>query len=452
MRIAGAVLVWSLAASMVASLDLPALAQKAAQPKSRPAAPANSSKKAVPAPPAAAPSTVADRILVQLDLAWTGYYNGLITGEATDKVTAAVKAFQKDHQFKETGTLAPPERAALAGLSKAKQGEVGWRMVDDKTTGAQIGLPTKQAPETSPGKSGTRWSSGRGQIQIETFRIREPGTTLAGVLEQKKKEPAGRRVELNLLRPDFFILSGMQGLKKFYVRAAIRDGEVRGMTLLYDQATEGIMDPVAVVMSSAFAPFPGMGLAALIGAPVTNKVQYATGIVVSAAGHVLTDARATADCGVITVAGRGDAYRVARDEAGGVSLLRIYAGPDLAPAALRDGGASAAANSATVTLLGIADPQAQAGGSAISTVSSRLDGTAIAPVPPAGFDGAGALDAQGSLSGMVAITDAAGGAARLVTAAALRKFLDAQSVAPAAGPASLDAAKAALVRVICIRK
>jgi peptidoglycan hydrolase-like protein with peptidoglycan-binding domain len=449
MRVVGVALILLVAASVMA--PLPAPAQGTAQPKAaaaakKPAAPAP--KQAAPASTARDAATLADRVAAQLDLAWAGYYNGLITGESSDKVTAAVKAFQKDHRFKETGTLAPPERAALAAISKSKQDEVGWRMVDDKVTGAQIGLPTKEVPDSMPGRNGTRWTSGHGQIQVETFRIREPGTTLAGVFEQQKKEPAGRRIEVNLLRPDFFILSGMQGLKKFYVRAAIRDGEVRGMTILYDQATEGMMDPVEVVMSSAFAPFPGTGLAALMGAPAKSKVQYATGIVVTAAGHVVTDTRATAECGVITIAGRGDAFKLAQDESGGIALLRIFAGPDLVPASLRDDAASASNN---LTLIGIADPQAQGGGSAVSTVSSRLDGSAIEPMPPAGFDGAAALDGQGRLAGMVAMADATAGG-RLIPAVALRKFLDAQSVAPSAGAAGLDATKAALVRVICVRK
>jgi len=79
----------------------------------------------------------------------------------------------------------------------------------------------------SPGKTGTRWSSAQGQVQVETFKIREPGTTLAAVYEQQKKQPSSRKLEVNLLRPDFFILTGMQNLKKFYVRAELKDGEVR---------------------------------------------------------------------------------------------------------------------------------------------------------------------------------------------------------------------------------
>jgi hypothetical protein len=131
-------------------------------------------------------------------------------------------------------------------------------MVEDKATGAQVGLPTAQVPNTSRTKSGTRWASAQGQVQVETFRVREPGATLATVFEQQKKEPSTRKLEVNLLRGDFFILSGTQGLKKFYVRAEQKDGEVRGMTVLYDQAIDNIMDSVVVVMSSAFTPFPGV--------------------------------------------------------------------------------------------------------------------------------------------------------------------------------------------------
>src|SRR5882757_8367597 len=250
---------------------------------------------------------LAERVGIQFDLAWTGHFNGLINGEFNDRSVAAVKAFQRDFKFKETGTLAPAERAQLASMSKTKQEQVGWRMVDDKATGAQVGLPTKQVPNVSKGQSGTRWASAQGQVQIETFRLREPGMTLQAVFEQQKKEPPNRKLEVNLLRNDFFIVSGMQGLKKFYVRGEIRDLEVRGLTILYDQANEGIMDPVTVVMSSAFAPFPGTGLTALMGPAPRRKVEYGTGIVVTAAGHILTDRQLTDGCNVVQVSGHGDA-------------------------------------------------------------------------------------------------------------------------------------------------
>jgi peptidoglycan hydrolase-like protein with peptidoglycan-binding domain len=399
---------------------------------------------------------LAERVGIQFDLAWTGDYSGLIDGDINDKSIAAVKAFQQRHGLKETGVLAPTERSALAEASKQKQQQVGWRMLDDRITGVQVWVPTKLAPNSSRGRSGTRWSSAQGQIQIETFRTREPGTTLASTFEQQKKEPASRKVELSLLRPDFFILSGVQGLKKFYVRAAIRDDEVRGLTILYDQATEGLMDAVTVAMSSMFAPFTGSGIAALIGPPVRRKVEYATGIVVSSAGHVLTDRHAMEGCNIIELSGYGGADRIADDAAIGVALLRIYGAVRLAPATLvRPEG-----KSPELTLVGISDPQAQDGGQAISSMAARSKGGPLHPVPPPGFAGAAALDDQERLVGMVHLTEAAlanagAGAgspqASVVGTQALTNFLEAQSVAPASGPAGIDALKAALVRVICIR-
>ena len=95
MRIASAVLICSM-------ILLPALAPaQNAQPTSRPnpAAGAETKKKSAPAQPGRdlnAGLSPADRVLIQLDLAWTGFYNGLINGEFNDKTIAAVKAFQKD--------------------------------------------------------------------------------------------------------------------------------------------------------------------------------------------------------------------------------------------------------------------------------------------------------------------------------------------------------------------
>jgi hypothetical protein len=414
--------------------------------------------KRVPAPPPKAGRDaglpLADRVAIHFDLAWTGDYNGLIDGESNDKTIAAIKTFQHGRNFKETGTLSPQERTLLAAAAKSRQAQVGWIMVDDPVTGARLGIPTKQVPHTSAGSSGTKWSTAQGQVQVETFRIREPGTTLAAVYEQQKKQPPTRRLELNVLRSDFFVLAGLQSLKRFYVRAEYRDGEVRGVTILFDQATEPIMGPIAVAMTGAFSGFPGVSGLGESGTPPRRKVEYATGIVVSAAGHIVTARQAIDGCQVITIGGHGDADRQAEDR--DVALLRIYGASGLAPAEL------AAASAPEVTLVGIADPRAQDGGHAISTAVARLKGDQLEPSPQPGFAGGGALDRQGRVVGMVQLkapaTAAIGaGAAQtpatLVPAATIRALLEAQRIAPAAGGRTgIEAAKASVVRVICVRK
>ena len=133
-----------------------------------------------------------------------------------------MKAFQRRNKSKDTGVLNPQERAILAASAKPLQAEVGWRLAEDPTSGARVGLPGRLATETSRGASGTRWSSAQGQLQVETFRI--ANTRLEAVFERQKREPFDRRPGYNVLRPDFFVMSGIQGLKKFYVRA-VRQGQ-----------------------------------------------------------------------------------------------------------------------------------------------------------------------------------------------------------------------------------
>jgi len=452
MRLAGAVLSCLVAASFAAAEPAKQDAAKAAPAKkeTKAKAPKAEQKAAVDAIAAsytAIPLT--ERIAIQNDLVWTGDYNGLINGDFGERAIAAVKAFQKRNGGKETGVLNQPERAALGAAAKPKQEAVGWRMVQDLVTGARLGIPAKLMPNTQVSGGISKWSSSRGEYQAETFRILQPGA-LTPIFERMKKEPAGRQTEYSVLRPDFFVISGLQNLKKFYLRAQLRGDEVRGFTVLYDQAMAGIMEPVVVAMSSAYAAFPGNSAP-----PPRRKVEYASGVAVSP-GHILTSRDALDGCFVVTVAGIGGADRVAEDKDKGLALLRVYGAP-LKPVAL------AAENpKGDVTLLGVADPQAQGGGGAVSAVKARVTETlALDPAPAVGFDGAAALDAQGRLAGIASlkIPLVAGAAPTPVTSAtltpleAVRNFLDAQNVAPAPGAVvGVEAAKGSIVRAICVRK
>ncbi len=198
----------------------------------------------------------AERLAIQSDLAWVGQYNGVITGEVSERMVAAIKEFQKDRGGKQTGVLNPQERGVLAETARRRQDNVGWKIVTDAGTGARLGVPTKLVPQQSTDANGAKWSSATGTIQIQLARRKQADPTTAKLAEQEKKEPAGRKVEYTVVKPDFFVLSGMQGLKKFYVRGQYKGDEVRILTILYDQATEGTVEPVVIAMSSAFNPFP----------------------------------------------------------------------------------------------------------------------------------------------------------------------------------------------------
>jgi peptidoglycan hydrolase-like protein with peptidoglycan-binding domain len=425
-----------------------ALVTQADAQQGAPARPAPAAKQPSPNETYAA-MTLAERTAIQSDLMWTGHYDGIVDGDFGNRSLSAVRAFQRASKRPETGVLNPRERGQLAAQAKARQEQVGWRKIDDSVTGISLGIPAKLVPQASRTKDGSRWTSASGDIAIETFRISGAAATLPAVAAQLKAV-ADRKVDYDIQRPGFFVLIGTQRAKKFYIRAHAQDREVRGVTILYDAARDDIMQPVTVAISNAFAPFSGKG-SVQVGGPVPRpKVEYSTGIVVSATGHVLADRDATEGCRVIQSPQLGPVERIANDAASGLALLRVYGAASLHPASL-----AAAAATGSVTMVGIADPERQNGGGAITTSAAQLTGAdatsqrALDPSPPRGFSGGAAVDQRGRFIGLVLQRPIDAGTAALVSADAVRTFLRGHGVTPeSAPPADI---KSAVVRVICVR-
>ena len=401
----------------------------------------------------------AERLAIQSDLAWVGQYNGAITGDVSERMVEAIKEYQKAGGGKATGVLNSKERSVLAETARRRQDNVGWKIVTEAGTGTRLGIPTKLVPQQTSDASGAKWSSSTGTIQIQLSRRKEANPTTAKLAEREKKEPAGRNIDYTVVKPDFFVLSGLQGLKKFYVRGTFKGDEVRILTILYDQATENTVEPVVIAMSSAFNPFP-----ANAGPPPRKTVEYGTGVVVSDDGAIIADRQITDGCLVIAISGFGNADRVAEDKDHDLALLRIYGARGLKPLALSDGAARTNPDKPNVELTGISDPQNQGGGTAASSVKAQVaqvggsGDLALAPAPALGLSGAAALDGDGKFAGIALLKPVvvAGPTAAmpppqsvLVPADSVREFLKANGVNAAGGSSD---AKASVVRVICVRK
>ena len=398
----------------------------------------------------------AERLALQSDLAWVGQYNGAITGDVSERMVAAIKEYQKARGGRETGVLNPQERGVLADTARRRQENVGWKIVSDPGTGVRLGIPTKLVPQQTSDANGVKWTSPTGTMQVVLARRREANPTTAKLAEREKKE-AQRNIDYTVVKPDFFVLSGLQGLKKFYLRGTFRGDEVRILTILYDQATENTVEPVVIAMSSAFNAFPSGAQAA--GPAPRKTVEYGTGVVVSDDGAVIADRQITDGCLAIAIPGFGNADRVAEDKDHDLALLRIYGARGLK--ALNLGNA---ATKTALDLTGIADPQNQGGNAAVSSVKAsvaQLGGSsdiAMSPPPALGFSGAAALDGDGKFAGIALLkpvlvagpANAAPSAqAVLVTADTVRDFLKANGVNATGGSAD---AKASVIRVICVRK
>lgn len=398
------------------------------------------------------------REAIQSDLAWVGKYNGLINGEASERLVSAIKAFQTDRKGKPTGVVNPQEREQLAASAKKLQANVGWKLIGDPGTGMRTGLPSKLAPQQSSDANGTHWRSTSGSIAISLTRRKQADITTAKLAAQER---ADRKVTYSTVKPDFLVLSGTQGTgpsaKNFYMRGQLRGDEVRLLTIHYDDANKAVMEPVVIAMSSAFNPFPTGAQA--VGPPPRKSVEYASGLVVNGKGFIVTDRQPIEGCQSIVIPGHGNADKVAEDKTHDLALLRIYGTRDLAALALGGGAAKS-----DVTLSGIADPHGQGGGAAVSSARASVTPTgangalALTPVPGLGFSGAAALDAGGQFAGIAQlrpiqlagpVAGTAAPQAMLVPADTVRGFLKSNGVA---ADGTTKDAKAAMVRVICVRK
>jgi peptidoglycan hydrolase-like protein with peptidoglycan-binding domain len=411
-----------------------------------------------PAQPSPADSANAmgqgERLAIQSDLAWVGQYNGAITGDANERMVEAIREYQKANGGKPTGMLNPKERSVLAETARRRRENAGWKIVTDAPSGMQLGVPTKLVPQQTSDANGTRWSSPDGTIQVLLTRRKEANPTTAKLAEREKKEPAGRTVDYMAVKPEFFVLSGLQSSQRFYVRGTFKGDEVRILTILYDPATGKTVEPIVIAMSSAFTPFP-----ANAAPPPRKTVEYGTGVVVSEDGAIVTDRKITDDCLVITIPPFGSADRIAEDKAHDLALLRVYGARELKP--LRLG--SAPSNKTSIELTGISDPQNQAGGRVATTVKAAITlvagggDLALSPAPAIGFSGAAARDDGGRFAGVALLRPAAVANAAvnappqsvLVSAETVRDFLKANGVNASGG---LTDAAASVVRVICVRK
>jgi len=172
---------------------------------------------------------------------------------------------------------------------------------------------------------------------------------------------------------------------------------------------------------------------------------------VTPAGDLVASAQATDECRSITIAGYGHAVRIAADAANDLALLRLYGARGLVPLTFAEEPAATNA----LTLLGVADPLGESGDIQVTGSIAQRSDQGLNPMPKRGYAGAAAIDAQGRFAGMVTMTApvVAGGAAAplagLVSAAAVRAFLQAQGITVSVGH---DATAQSVLRVICVRK
>lgn len=353
-----------------------------------------------------------ERRAIQQDLTFVTKFSGAASGNFGSLTFGAIQTFEKENNLVVDGILTAQERETLAALATAERRILKFAVLDDRRSGARIGIPenvfTRRADAAS---GGSRWQNADGKVTLDT-QVFPPDEPLQ-VLFEKAIAPStsGRRVTYKLLRPDFFVISGETAGGKFYRRVSLAaDGKMRGFSLGYDKALDPQMSRLVIAIANSYEAFPQATLAGSVAPRAMHAAlpqntasslsttppaeRLASGLVLDST-TILTSALAVKDCRAITVGQRKTAGRVLTSDAAlGLALIKTEG---LTSTGLAFGTFEPSQSYVVLAQAWSGTMPAMQYGEATPTT----DGKRVTAPLQAGGTGAALFDQQGALAGMV---------------------------------------------------
>jgi peptidoglycan hydrolase-like protein with peptidoglycan-binding domain len=297
-----------------------------------------------------------DRRAIQDALVWTGDYNGVVDGNFGKRTRDSILSYQANIKAPTTGVLDTLGLASLLAIAEKAKAAAKFQIVaDDAKSGVRIGAPLKLLDKQAVSPNGVRLSNADGTTTLDLASV---SGELAALYARLTADAPGRKLTLKLSKPDYFVLSGEDGGRKFYARYVKAPANwpdpslVRSFTLTYP-AQSASFDRFVVAIANSFEPFPTLPLpdpkrvktvsvrpdGSIATAPEagTTKPQpakpalAASGVIV-AAGEALT-AIDSNQCPRPSVDGKAAKY-LREDKQSGLSLIGASFGESGAPLAL----------------------------------------------------------------------------------------------------------------------
>ncbi len=201
----------------------------------------------------------ADRRAVQDALIWASDYNGVVDGSFGKRTRDSILVYQANIKAPTTGVLDAAAVSALVATADKAKAAVKFQIVaDDGKSGVHVGAPLKLLDKRAVLPNGLRLSNAEGTATLDLAGVSDDLATLYARLTA---DAPGRKLTYKLSRPDFFVVSGEEGGRKFYARYAKAPANwpdpslVRSVTLVYP-AQSASFDRILVAVANSFEPFP----------------------------------------------------------------------------------------------------------------------------------------------------------------------------------------------------
>jgi hypothetical protein len=158
---------------------------------------------------------------------------------------------------------------------------VRFQAFTDEKTGVKIGAPLKILDKRAANESGgPRLMKADGSVALDLSSVAGGDAKLALLYAALTADAPGRKITLKINRPDFIVVSGEEGARKFYERRAKAPAGspdpnvIRGFRFSYPVAQSSDLDRIGVAIADSFEPFPAPG-AAPAASPVASTTTAA---------------------------------------------------------------------------------------------------------------------------------------------------------------------------------
>lgn len=274
------------------------------------------------------------RANLQTALTWAGVYEGAIDAAFGPGTRAAMALWQQANGHEQTGVLTTLQRTALLERYNAVLEGLGLQILRDTATGIALKFPTaivefdRYEPPFAHFKP-------KGDIDANVLLISQQGNaaTLAGLFDVMQTltivpEDGPRRLE-----SDRFTLIGEDARHVSQTEVWLREGEIKGFTLIWPAGDEERRKRLMSEMLNSFDWLPGtldpaegsgaeQRINLMSGLEVRQPKLSRSGFFVDGTGAVLTTSEVVNECRRITIDETYDAEIAVTDATIGVSVLR----------------------------------------------------------------------------------------------------------------------------------
>ncbi len=278
--------------------------------------------------------TSQERKDLQTALQAAGFYNSTIDGAFGQGTRRSMSDWQSFNGYEATGVLTTVQRAALIEDYNAPLISVGMARYTDDQAGISVDLPLAAIAFDRYEAPFAHFQS-TSDVNAQALLISQEGgkSTLRALYEVMQSLEIVPLVGPRELRGDRFTLEGRGKGIVSYTEAALKDGKIKGFTLVWPEGDEARRARVLAAMKASFTTTDAV-LDSSAGADAEQRVDLVSGLQVrkprlsrsgffaDASGTVLTVSEAADSCSRVTLDGDQELQVAWTDADLGVSVLR----------------------------------------------------------------------------------------------------------------------------------